>query len=264
MKIANMIAGATAGLVGCSLLVGWLAVRREPKVASGLPPARTVATERKSDLDGSSTRIAIGDMLPSDFGALASASIDTRSADADAQTQAALLAESAAVLSAYAETNPQAMLELWSQTGVVPPETWSDPTWAQTRWEASTAPIRAVTFDLSKTMMRRVELGTEPSAPSGEAAQRACGRRDSARPFLQELLQRGTDVVNRTPAYEVVINGTVPTPDEENQEQTSGRGVTFVSVGITFVRNPHNGRWIVVRTCLYNFPRTANAAAPVL
>ncbi len=208
--------------------------------------------------------LAIADVSPDEFGAMVAASADTRGIDLARDVQPTLLAESAAMLTAYASTDPQAVLKLWSETGVTPPATWSDPAWAQARWETATASLRGVTFDLSKTSVRRVQLGVEPPSPSEEARQRACGRRDVARPFLDSILQQGGDALNRVPAYELVMTGTVPTPPEEiSAGETTGPS-TLVSVGFTFMKNPDTGRWILVRTCLYNFPRTTNAAAPVL
>lgn len=148
---------------------------------------------------------------------------------------------------AYGDSSPARMRLLMEQSGVEPPPSWSSAQGMEESWKRSLGPLGKVRFDQSRTAIRPIALSMLKSA---EGSAHRCGQRDSARPFLADEQAK-----NRM-GVEVLLFGWVDDPD-------SG-GPVLVRVGIALAWNPGKERWVVVRTCLYDFPNSFDAGPPVL
>lgn len=150
-------------------------------------------------------------------------------------------------LAAYSEDSPARFLSTLRAGGVAPPPTWADPAAARELWHASLSPLRGVDFEPAATFVQRVNLASIDDPPVG--VQR-CGRRDAARPFLAAARKTTGEGV------EVVLVGSVIDSDTGTR--------TSVQFAMLLVRNPEANAWVIIRTCLRNFPNAYDASPPVL
>lgn len=150
-------------------------------------------------------------------------------------------------LGAYASDSTE-MLRVMRESGITPPSAWSDPALAQDLFVRSTQALRQIRFDPDRSVVRRASSSEDAAHPFHGKPRRA-GTRDQAREFL------GTVATSSATRYEAIFFGTITGPNGED---------SHVGLGLEFVLDAANSRWVLVRTVLYNIPNEVVGNAPVL
>lgn len=149
-------------------------------------------------------------------------------------------------LGAYTVETYGQMQSIMLAYGIAPPPSWSTPERAADSWSRNLALLEVVAFDALPPVVK-MHANRQPDMQRNKGRVMRCGRRDDARPFLQNHSGEELEVVFSGQVWDNDANKPVP-----------------VQVAFTFAWNATHDRWVVTGTCLFDFPNSMSEAYALL
>ena len=149
-------------------------------------------------------------------------------------------------LSAYTATSADSMRTLMTETDVIQPPSWNTQEGVASSWNGVGEIFNRIGFEATAPAIIK-HKDRESDLKRYEGRSMRCGRRDDARLFLRN--SASSEVEIRFDGYVLDTDSNTPVP---------------VQVSFTFAWNPDRERWIVVGTCLLDFPNSISNAYALL